>query len=458
MPFPSSFQEHFALRDLLLRHSTPESSAMGLVTLPEGPMLVSSRPIPDSANDNPVGGTMLFARHLDDAQTAALAKSTKLNVDIRQALDKELPPDFQLALRELRDPEPIFIRRFKEDEVSAYTFVDDIYGDPSIVVRVDMPSTIYQQGLTTLNYLMVSVALVGLFFSLVTILGLQRFVLSRVIAVRGGVDSISRTKDVSRRLSVGGHDELSGLANDVNRMLDELEAAEQQVQVQNRTLRQLNQRLAEAQESERRDIAQRLHDDFGQELTALHWTIESAKKTTGSQAAELLDRAGESVTAVIEAMRTASMNLYPTVLEDLGLVAALEWLVENFESESSLTVELIHTGIDSRFSPKLESAAFRIVQEGLSNVARHARTNRAWVTMSADENLLRLEIGDRGVGFDTDALKTESSLGLDGASERVESLQGHLRVQSAPGQGTVLDIEIPLPVPDTFGPLNTNRS
>ena len=444
LTFPPSFQEHFAVRDLLLRHSSPDSRTTGFVSFPEGPMFVASRPIPDSATDNPVGGTMLFARLLDDAQTAALAQSTQLPIEIRQVSDVGMPPDFQEALSALGDQDPIFIRRLKEDEVSAYTLLEDVYGDPAVVIRANMPSTIYRQGLSTLDYLVVAVALVGLFFGLVTIVGLERFVLSRVTAVRSGVDSIRRTRDTGRRLSVPGKDELSGLAQDVNAMLDELEAAEEQVQAQNRTLRRSNIRLAEAQESERRSIARDLHDELGQDLSGLKYRLEAMEKP------DLDTRrvAGEEIKLVeqlIEKVRNLSSSLRPSMLDDLGLLPTLNWLVRRHQDQRDIRVEFEHSGLDRELKPNETTAAYRIVQEGLTNVSRHADAGAIHLTVTVNDDSMRILIEDDGSGFDPETVLAEmSTVGLQAMRERVEQLDGHLAVDSAPGQGTRLRAEWPL--------------
>lgn len=447
LTFPPSFQEHFAVRDLLLRHSSPDSSTTGFVSFPEGPMFVASRPIPDSASDNPVGGTMLFARLLDDAQTAALAQSTQLSIEIRQVSDIGMPSDFQEALSALGGQDPIFIRRLKEDEVSAYTLLEDVYGDPAIVIRANMPSTIYRQGLSILDYLVVAVALVGLFFGLVTIVGLERFVLSRVTAVRSGVDRIRRTRDTGRRLSVPGKDELSGLAQDVNAMLDELEAAEEQVQAQNRTLRRSNIRLAEAQESERRSIARDLHDELGQDLSGLKYRLEAMDKS------DLNTRrvAGEEIKLVeqlIEKVRNLSSSLRPSMLDDLGLLPTLNWLVRRLQDQRDIRVEFEHSGLDGELKPNEMTAAYRIVQEGLTNVSRHADAGTIHLTVTVDDDSMRILIEDDGIGFNPETVFAEmSTVGLQAMRERVEQLDGRLSVDSAPGQGTRLRAEWPFNSP-----------
>lgn len=435
VPFPSSFQEHFAAQDLLLQHASPDSRTTGFISLPEGPMLIAARPVPDSANDDPVGGTMLFARHLDDDQIAVLAQSAQLSLEIRKVSDIEMPSDFQEALHSLNKPDLIVTRRLNEDEVSAYTLLEDVYGDPSFVIKADMPSTIYQEGLSTLNYLIIAVILVGLFFGLVTIVGLEKLVLSRVTTVRSEVDSISSSGDSKRRLSVWGSDELSGLAKDVNRMLDQLEAAEEQVQVQNRTLRNLNIRLSKAQESERRFIARELHDEIGQQLTGIGYLLGTTSGLASEEIQRNVDHARTRLQELITTVSDLSTALRPSQLDDLGLSPALDSLVRQYQALGGMQMRFEHDELEERLPSDTETAAYRIVQEALTNVFRHSAASEVVIKVNMNNKDLKISVEDNGVGFNP--LVTEpSSTGLAGMRERAENLGGQLTVESSPGNGT----------------------
>ena len=133
------------------------------------------------------------------------------------------------------------------------------------------------------------------------------------------------------------------------------------------------------------------------------------------------------------------------MLDHLGIVPTLKWYVKRYASRNGVEVKLRQSGVDRRFDPDLETAVYRIVQEGLTNVARHAGTGRASVQLQVIDNVLHLAMEDSGRGFDANtALDSPKSVGLVGMIERATSLGGELRVDSAPGHGTRLNATFPL--------------
>jgi signal transduction histidine kinase len=141
-----------------------------------------------------------------------------------------------------------------------------------------------------------------------------------------------------------------------------------------------------------------------------------------------------------------SLVLRPPMLDDLGLRAALEWHVRTFATGLGLDVTFAHSGLERRFDPGIEIAVYRIVQEAVINVGRHAGVQHAAVRIAAAEGVLRLEICDAGAGFDTSGVSPTSS-GLTGMRERVEAVGGSFAVESAPGAGTRISADIPIAGP-----------
>jgi signal transduction histidine kinase len=149
---------------------------------------------------------------------------------------------------------------------------------------------------------------------------------------------------------------------------------------------------------------------------------------------------GELVTRVHD----FSLALRPAMLDDLGLLPALLWLMEHVHSaQTGLQVDLEHEGLDRRFSWEVETAAYRIVQEALHNVARHAATDRAGVRCLAEGDELFIEVVDEGVGFDPRSIRAHTTSGLRGMQERARLLGGQLRVESTPGKGTRVVARLP---------------
>jgi signal transduction histidine kinase len=215
-----------------------------------------------------------------------------------------------------------------------------------------------------------------------------------------------------------------------------------------RELQRLSAKLLSAQEEERRTIARELHDEIGQVLTAVKVELAVAQHAidTDGERAHLLDSTRSIVDGALTAVRDLSHLLHPALLDDLGLPAAVEWYLRRFGQRHDIRVEIVQDRMDERLSPETEAAAFRIVQEALTNVAKHAHATICRVYLQRLPNTVLITIEDNGVGFDPSLprVRTEPrGLGLIGIRERVTQLQGTLRVEAAPGRGTRLTVELP---------------
>jgi signal transduction histidine kinase len=219
-----------------------------------------------------------------------------------------------------------------------------------------------------------------------------------------------------------------------------------------RRFRGLAKAVWKVQEDERRRLARELHDGLGQTLTALTNQLEHLQTKLGARdAAELAERLADSVELsrlALNESRELSRLLRPPVLDDLGLPAALSWLVRTLEQRTGLRVELTLEGIAERLDPDLETLVFRLVQEALTNVLRHAGVLHAAVDVRHAGEKIELLVSDEGRGFyPQDALTgdTEASgSGLRGMRDRLELFGGRLDLDSAPGRGTRIAASIPL--------------
>jgi signal transduction histidine kinase len=235
-------------------------------------------------------------------------------------------------------------------------------------------------------------------------------------------------------------------------------------------LQALSRRLVDLQEAERREIAGELHDEVGQLLTGLRLLLESrpSPATTSGRKPGLRDLRKERASRrrgpakrhparrsrkqemqdllndLMGRIRDMSMNLRPPMLDSLGLLPALLWHFGRYTSQTGVRVEVRHTRMDRRFAREVEMAAFRIVQEALTNVARHAGVDEVAVEVSADRQRLRIQVQDRGRGFAPASALAGPSSGLTGMRERAQLLGGVLNIASAPGAGTRLLAELPL--------------
>jgi len=219
-----------------------------------------------------------------------------------------------------------------------------------------------------------------------------------------------------------------------------------------RRFRGLAKAVWKVQEDERRRLARELHDGLGQTLTALTNQLERLQqKLDDSDRGELASRLAGSVDTARSALneiRELSRLLRPPVLDDLGLPAALSWLTRTLEQRTGLRAEVTLEGLHQRLDPDLETLVFRIVQEALTNVLRHAGADRAEVGVSRIGTLLELRVSDDGKGFDPQAVlaggEAATGLGLRGMRDRLELFGGRLEIFSSPGRGTLVTAEVPL--------------
>jgi PAS domain S-box-containing protein len=222
-----------------------------------------------------------------------------------------------------------------------------------------------------------------------------------------------------------------------------LERAEKALRESQLHLQALSRRLLEVQEAERRQIARELHDEIGQALTGIKLILEKTMREPN--VAPTLEPALGVTNELIGRVRDLSLELRPAMLDDLGLLPALKWHFERYTSQVDIKVDFKHAGLEGRrFQPEIETAAYRIVQETLTNVARHAMVERAEVNIRADDNMLRIEVRDAGIGFPSGSVTTRNTGGLSGMRERATMLGGQVIVDSVPGGGTLLTAELPL--------------
>jgi PAS domain S-box-containing protein len=215
-------------------------------------------------------------------------------------------------------------------------------------------------------------------------------------------------------------------------------------------LRIYSQRLIQAQEAEREKIARELHDEIGQVLTAVKINLQSVQHSC--RTADCVPRLDESVAIVDEALgcvRDLSIELRPSLLDDLGLTAALRWYVDRYAQRTGIIAEVLNGfEVDGRLPRELETACFRIAQEALTNVARHARAGSVSVQLERSRERMLLTVMDDGVGFDIDKLRKSASaasaLGLRGMEERALAVGGHIEIDSGSGRGTRIRATFPL--------------
>gem|GEM_PF-5770551 len=219
----------------------------------------------------------------------------------------------------------------------------------------------------------------------------------------------------------------------------------------NERLHRLSGRLLVAQECERRRIARELHDEIGQSITAAQMNLRTLQhRVGGEKLAPQLEENVRMLDQVLEQVRDLSLDLRPSLLDDLGLVVALRWYTTQQAQRAGLRPVFRAGPLEGRLDPALETTCFRLAQEAVTNVIRHAHAGRITVELHRDGNELHLMVRDDGVGFDLNSVRAggaRGSLGLLGMEERVSLVSGRLEFRSAPQQGTEVHAWLPLQRP-----------
>jgi signal transduction histidine kinase len=243
------------------------------------------------------------------------------------------------------------------------------------------------------------------------------------------------------RLYEGEQQARAGLESRVLERTAELEQSSAQ-------LRDLSARLQAAREEERARVSRDLHDELGSALTALKMDIAKIhKRGAEGKQKEDLQHLLMTVDDLLQMTRRLATELRPSLLDHFGLAAAIEWQLQEFESRLGIRGRFSSDEADIGLDPDIATAAFRVFQETLTNVARHSQASEVDVRLEQQEGTLMLRVRDNGRGINTSDLTNPKSLGLVGMRERVHLLSGEITVEGVVGQGTTVLVTIPLPAP-----------
>lgn len=228
----------------------------------------------------------------------------------------------------------------------------------------------------------------------------------------------------------------------IKKVIFDAQAEIQRLQLRETTLERICKQAIDELEESKKQLSRELHDEFGQAMTSILLQLKLLQREQNIEV--IHDRIGGLrylTQQTIEDVRRLSMNLRPAVLENLGLVAALEWYIEDFRRYSGIEIDFTSPRPKVRLPNEIEIVVYRAVQESLTNVVRHAEASHVAVTLQFDENCLNLHIEDNGKGMNPQDI--QSGLGLLGMEERVNLLQGEFNLNSELGCGTSIMITLP---------------
>jgi len=263
----------------------------------------------------------------------------------------------------------------------------------------------------------------------------------------GKEESLAKAKELLERRVEQRTSVLARVNKELRTEIAERVRAEEQSKASLEQLRALAERLQSAREEERTSVAREIHDELGQACTAIKMDLalighKATKRQT--QVRAKVDSATRLVDEMIVTLRRIASDLRPRTLDDLGLIAALEWQAQEFESRTGIRCRVTLPQEPLALDSERSTAIFRIFQESLTNVARHAHATRVEARLERGANQLVFQVHDNGRGFDAEEAKARRSLGLVGMQERALLLNGELKVEGVPGAGTTMTLRIPL--------------
>ena len=282
------------------------------------------------------------------------------------------------------------------------------------------------------------------------------------------IDAFHRgDRKTSSRMLDGGDPDLRAVSLAVDDLWRRLEEANATVAEQNKRLIALTTEVISAQEEERKRIARELHDEAGQALTALIIGLERGYQSMHgphlTNSRDMVGQLRDLAVQTLEEVRNLAFDLRPSLLDDVGLVATLRWYARTSSTRNDLPIDVSVEGFadGDRLSPDVETTVFRIVQEGLTNIAKHAQAHQAWVTVRRDAHGLSILVADDGVGIGSlnpDESHRDGHLGLFGMIERARLFGGEMSIGLRPGGGTILALTLPVSAIETSGPLTPDRA
>jgi PAS domain S-box-containing protein len=234
----------------------------------------------------------------------------------------------------------------------------------------------------------------------------------------------------------------------INRDITERNRSEQALKQSEEQLRRLAEHLESAREQERVSVARAIHDELGQQLTALKLDLSWTRKRLPESDGKLVDKTGAMVKLIDQAIETVQrvcLGLRPSLLDTLGLAAAIEWLVEDLAERSSIEINLEIEPAEPELDERLTVTLFRILQESLNNVIRHASASQVTVSLLCSDGEVELRVRDDGVGISAEQVEAADSIGIIGMQERVRALGGEIKIQGYPDIGTSVMVCIPIP-------------
>ncbi|VVB72970.1 Methanogenesis regulatory histidine kinase FilI [uncultured archaeon] len=452
LPIPPNLLSNLFSKGSLICHNESDMFK-GIVLLPEGPLLISSQPILTSTWQGPVRGTLIMGRYFD-SELEHLSELTQLPLFSRRIDDANLPTDFAAAQSHLSIEKPVLIKSLSQDSIAGYALIKDVYGDPSLIIRVNMPRDIYQQGRSTIYRFYLFILFIGLSITALSLLLLDKNVLSRIGRLGLNVRNIGLCGDISPRVQVDGDDEISSLAAMINEMLDRIDRAEGELRI--------SARLAAIGE-----MALMVGHDLSNPLQAIMTSVYLAKEKLNKYslqnqkdpmmqdilfALSSIEKQSNYMSEILSDLHDFTRPLNPKIV-DIDILSFVKKVIAMMKIPKNIEVQ---TEIEGGLTWKGDPTMMERVLVNLINNAIQAMPDagKLIVAVTGSEEGTVLKIKDTGTGIPPELISkvftplftTKSrgiGMGLVIVKRLVEAQGGSINMESVMGKGTVAIIRMP---------------
>lgn len=506
VPVSEKLQAYLQADSPLARLSEPGTKASGVLMLPEGPMIVASHPILTSVGEGPTRGSVIAGRYLDAAVIQLLAETLQLSLAIFPISSAEVPGDVQKAVEKMGSERSIIVTPLNSRRIAGYTTIDDLCGAPYLAIRVDSPRSIVLQGQASLRYFVSSLLAISGIFGGIMLVVLERMVLARLTLLDQELARIRSDTDLSCRVAIVGHDELSHLGNTINSMLMALEQSQTELRTHHdhledlvhhrtRELVEMNARLRE-EIAERQRMAEELHRakeaaeaanrakstflaNMSHELfTPLNGILGYAQLLSRSsgfpeqykKAIQIIGQSGEHLFLMVnDLLDLTKIEAQKLVLQprEFFLPHLLQKLVaihELLAEEKQLTFDYLPGPTVPAIVYGDERRLRQILRNLLSNAIKFTKQGGVIFRVSSENGvesaLVRFEVADTGVGIAPERLETifeafhyvddhhlysyGPGIGLSLCQRLARLMDGKLYVESTVNKGSTFRLEIAL--------------
>jgi len=429
LPIPESILKLLDKGNLFFEHPDTNSNITGIILLPEGPIMISSMPILTGDGKGPVRGTLIFGRYLDEEELKRLSSITHMSLALHQIGNEKLPDDFKAVFPLLSTKKQIVIQPLKEGTVAGYTVLNDINGNPALILRVDLPREIYNQGRVSINYFLISLIFVSLIFGSISVWLVEEQVLSRILRLNNDVTRIKNSENPAKHVVVKGKDEISSLSISINDMLEGLEHSQAEQRKAQDELKRHRDQLEEIVESRTAQLNNSIQEKEVL-LREIHHRVKNNMQIVSSllmlQSQNIEDEKYKDVfienQTRIHAMALIHEKLYQSEsLSQINFKEYINGIVTNIfesygqKSNIKIDINIEHIMIKIDFAVPCGLIINELVTNSFKYAFPDGRQGKIQISVkSNDNNMIQLSISDDGVGIPKDMdIRNTKTLGLE---------------------------------------------